>query len=134
MENHIPFWLSTAFAELGQADEAKYGGTPGEPWCSLFLKWVFGQTFMPVDEVTAMARSWLKWGKEILTPQTGAIAVFSRPEGGADAGHVAIYLDSHNGYVYVLGGNQSGRVGISRYLAAQVLGYRWPIQLAGEAQ
>ena len=132
-KNHIPFWLQDAFAERGNADGSKYGAGPGEPWCSLFLKWVFAQTFQPdLSGVTAMARSWLGWGVPLDSPRVGCITVYSRAEAGPEAGHVDLWLDCHHGWIYGYGGNQSGAVCISTYSVQRVLGYRWPAALAGE--
>lgn len=138
----IPFWLEIALAELGvheilgsvSSDRInEYLKTcslaPNDeiPWCSAFVNWVMAQTFIKGTN-NGMARSWLTWG-EVTEPRLGCIVVFSRPEGGATAGHVGIQLDNSAGKVTVIGGNQNNRVGISQYLAATVLGYRWPKSL-----
>jgi uncharacterized protein (TIGR02594 family) len=121
----LPFWVSTAYNELGNTDSTRYGASKGEFWCSVFLNWLFSQSCTK-GTASALARSWLVWGLKIDTPKPGAITVFSCPERGPDAGHVGLWLDAHDGWTYILGGNQSGRVGVSRYLTATILGYRWP--------
>ena len=134
----IPQWLEIAFAELGvhetpgansTARIAEYlktcrlGPSDEIGWCSAFVNWVFCQCPI-IGTNSGLARSWLMWG-ETCDPRLGAIVVLKRAA-FAGSGHVGFQLDFHDGILYVLGGNQGDRVGVSRYLETDVLGYRWP--------
>ncbi len=135
----IPYWLEIALAELGVHETAGPGSTarineylktcslaPSDeiPWCSAFMNWIFNQCAMDGTK-SGLARSWLNWG-EVTEPHIGSIVILTRPEAGPQAGHVGFQIDQHDGFIYVLGGNQGDRVGVSRYLSAQVIGYRKP--------
>lgn len=100
------------------------------PWCSSFVNWCMEQAG---EEKTnsAMARSWLKWGKELSKPRKGCVTVFSRgiiPT----AGHVGFYVDETTGRILLLGGNQSNQININSYPKSSLLGYRWPSATAAE--
>lgn len=92
------------------------------PWCSIFMNWV---TLKSGYERTnkANARSWLDVGLPILMPETGDIVIFKR--GNSEwKGHVAIFMSFDGNYAWVLGGNQSNQVKVSKYNLEDVLGYR----------
>jgi uncharacterized protein (TIGR02594 family) len=93
------------------------------PWCAAFVNWVFKQVNIPGTN-SAMARSFLQWGRAIMNPVPGCVVVFAR--GAYPSGHVAFFLSRSGGFVTVLGGNQSNQVKISEYPASDVLGYRMP--------
>lgn len=93
--------------------------------CSSFMNWCI-QSAGGKGTRNAMARSWLNWGKTVLTPKEGDTVIFSSPLRGPSAGHVAFYV-SHvpvAGYIKVLGGNQQDAVSYELYPTANVLGYR----------
>lgn len=94
------------------------------PWCSAFANWCMHQAGLPGTN-NAMARSWLKWGVSLTEPVPGCIVVLKR--GAPPSGHVGFFLQrtTKEGFILVLGGNQSDQVGISTFNAADVLGYRW---------
>lgn len=135
--------LKLAFAEMGVKEVPGKGsnkqiekyfaattlgaGTKDDvPWCSAFVNWIMQQTSHDYTR-SAMARSWLKWGKPITTPQRGCVVVFWRTSRQSTNGHVALFLGMAGpGRIYVLGGNQNDRVGVSTYKTDQVLGYRIP--------
>jgi len=96
-------------------------------WCSSFCNWVMQQAGIE-GTGSAAARSWLSWGVELERPRVGCIVVLKRGDNPAQ-GHVALWLSGHefNGYMRVLGGNQSGRVCVSRYLESRLISYRWPV-------
>jgi hypothetical protein len=58
-----------------------------------------------------------------MVPEIGDIAVFKRGTMGWQ-GHVGFYVKNDGAYVWVLGGNQSDEVKISRYLGMDLLSYR----------
>jgi len=92
------------------------------PWCSIFANWVALKAGLPRSN-KADARSWLKVGTEVTEPQLGDVAVFKRGN-SAWQGHVAFYINELDGFINVLGGNQSDTVKISAYSKENLLGYR----------
>ncbi len=135
-----PTWLAIARAEIGVKEypgaehnlriveyfeSCLYQATTDEtPWCSAFVNWCMQQAGIERTQ-SAMARSWLKWGKALKEPEHGCVVVFSR---GTDknSGHVAFYLETRGNGILVLGGNQSNSVCITSYAAGRVLGWRSP--------
>ena len=92
------------------------------PWCSAFMNWCMMKAGLPITKNLA-ARSWLGWGTKVMVPEIGDIAVFRRGTTGWQ-GHVGFYIKNDGAYVWVLGGNQSDEVKISRYLGMDLLSYR----------
>ena len=93
------------------------------PWCSAFVNFCVEQAgFAGTD--SAMARSWLKWGRNTDKPATGCIAVFAR--GNPPSGHVAFFVSETNDEIKVLGGNQSNKVCYAHYPKNRLLEYRIP--------
>lgn len=92
------------------------------PWCSAFVNWCVMKAGLPITKNLA-ARSWLGWGKKVMVPEIGDIAVFKRGTSGWQ-GHVGFYVKNDGFYVWVLGGNQSDEVRISKYPGTELLGYR----------
>lgn len=147
--NFEPVWLRVAFNELGVREVEGSGDNPriveyhaatsGKfhddevPWCSSFVNWCFEQSGVSRTN-SALARSWLGWGKSITYPPPGAVAVLSRgagpqpgPEVMSAPGHVGFYLGHATAVeVLILGGNQEDSVSIGRFPALSVLGFRWP--------
>lgn len=140
MPQIVPPWLPIALAELGEKEVPGSGNNPRivdyhqatslkattdiTPWCASFVNWCLWQSGVKGTN-SAAARSFLDWGRKLGKPQLGAIAVFKRGSNPAQ-GHVGFALDVRNGYVYLLGGNQSDLVCISLYAESQLLDYRWP--------
>ena len=97
------------------------------PWCSAFVNWCVMKAGLPITKNLA-ARSWLGWGEKVTLPEIGDLAVFRRGTAGWQ-GHVGFYVKNDGFYVWVLGGNQSDEVCISRYAGTDLLGYRrWRLQ------
>lgn len=94
-------------------------------WCSSFINWCFYQCGLPGTN-KASARSWLVWGIALAKPKRGCIAIFWRDSKNSWKGHVGFYMKEDKKYIYVLGGNQSNKVKISRYPKTRLIGYRWP--------
>ena len=136
-----PKWLQIARGELGQHEisgsrdnpriveyhkATSLGASDDEtPWCSAFVNWCMQKAGQPSTR-SALARSWLKYGKGLASPQLGCIVVFWRGSPTSSQGHVAFYLGSDGDYVTVLGGNQGDAVTIAKYPKSRVLGYRIP--------
>lgn len=132
-------WMKIAKAELGtkeivgpehnkrvleyHATTTLKAKTDEVPWCSSFVNWVLAQSGYKTTR-SAAARSWIRYGKECAL-QYGAIVVTSR---GSDptAGHVAFCTNHDSKYVYLLGGNQSNSVSITRMPIARILAVRMP--------
>ncbi|MES2408745.1 MAG: TIGR02594 family protein [Patescibacteria group bacterium] len=107
------------FAKVGQSwvhdDETA--------WCAAFVGFCLETAGIPSTKALN-ARSYLKWGKLTTTPKFGDIVVFWRISPTSIYGHVAFFLKESNGFTYVLGGNQSNQVCVSKYPTNTVLGYR----------
>lgn len=94
-------------------------------WCGSFVSWCLKQAGLStIGAEGAGARNWLKYGVPTVNPKKGDIVVFWRVSISSWQGHVAFYSHEDKNYVYVLGGNQSGKVKISAYPKGQLLGYR----------
>lgn len=93
-------------------------------WCSSFVNWVVKKAGYEGTN-SAAARSWLKWGKPIETPEVGCIVVLKR--GLPPSGHVCFYVEDFNDKIKCLGGNQSNKVKYSFYPKSDVLSYRVPV-------
>lgn len=143
LTNRAPMWLKAAWEELKKGikekhgledhpDIIKYGKAVNLkidhdeiPWCSAFACWCL-ETIGKNSTKSAAARSWLNWGVELQMPRPGAITVLSR---GANPtqGHVGFFLweSAKDSELFILGGNQSDEVNISKYPTKNVLSYRW---------
>ena len=109
---------------VNYAQEAgfKWVNNDETPWCSIFANWVALKANLP-RSLNATARSWLNVGREVHDPELGDIVVFRRGT-SAWEGHVAFYINELDGFINVLGGNQSDQVKIAAYNKANLLGYR----------
>jgi uncharacterized protein (TIGR02594 family) len=92
------------------------------PWCSAFVNWCVMKAGLPITKNLA-AKSWLGWGKKVMIPEIGDIAVFKRGNLGWQ-GHAGFYIKNNGIYVWVLSGNQSDEVNISKYSGTDLLSYR----------
>lgn len=138
-----PPWLKIAIRETGVKEYAeaadnpriveyhqtttlgpRYASQDETPWCSSFVNWCFEKAGYEGSD-SAMARSWLHWGKELATSQRGCVVIFSRPPNPA-SGHVGFYMGETDDRIRVLGGNQSNEVNVSGYRKNRLIGYRWP--------
>ena len=92
-------------------------------WCSAFMNYVaFHSGYERSGELTA--RSWLNVGYEIKKPQIGCIVVLWRLNPASWKGHVGLYINSDDKYIYILGGNQDNSVCVKRYPKERLLSYR----------
>lgn len=109
------------------------GRTLGDPaklaWCGDAVQTCLALT-LPDEPQPAnpyLARNWLKLGVPLETPALGCILVFWRGSKTGVSGHVGLYAgEDAQGYLHVLGGNQSNAITIARLDKARVLGMRWP--------
>ena len=92
-------------------------------WCSASLNY-FCKKLGYQRSYRLDARSWLKVGEEIMTPQIGDVVVFWRNSVSSWEGHVGLYISEEGDNIYCLGGNQDDMIRISPYSKSRVLGYR----------
>lgn len=92
-------------------------------WCAAFVGFCL-ETAGIASTKLLNARSYLTWGKVTNTPKLGDIVVFWRISPTSTFGHVAFFIKATKDYVYVLGGNQSNSVCISKFPKSQILSYR----------
>ncbi len=136
-----PLWMPVAQGEMGVStyppgasnpritqyhDNTNIAGYDDKAsWCSSFVNWCLAQVGV-AGTGSALARSWLTWGRSLANPVPGCIVVLSRDDPSGWKGHVGFYLRSDASHVYLLGGNQLDAVREHSYPASSILGYRWP--------
>lgn len=94
------------------------------PWCSSFVNWVLLKAGLSITR-SAAARSWLKYGVPCKL-QYGCIVITKRGN-SPTAGHVGFCVRHDDKHVYLLGGNQSDNVKISRFMRTSVIDTRMPV-------
>ena len=92
-------------------------------WCAAFVNWVLKKSGLPALN-TPWAPSWQGYGRELLFPIYGAIAVITTS--GASGRHVGFYVESNRQTVTLLGGNQENRVCEKTFPRSRVVTYRYP--------
>lgn len=94
------------------------------PWCGTFIAHCLQAVGQPIPKNWYRAKDWANYGAQLrvykLSP--GAILVFGR-EGG---GHVGFYVGESQNHFFVLGGNQSNGVNVSRIAKSRLIASRWP--------
>jgi len=140
-----PDWLAVARGEMGVKEYAGAADNPDvvkylksveslsrsaqrndeTPWCSAFVNWCMEQAGLEGTD-SAAARSWMSWGSGIDVPVEGCVTVLWRDSPDSWKGHVGFLVRETSSYVYLLGGNQSDEVNITKYSKRRVLGYRVP--------
>ena len=138
--NDQPRYLELAWGEMDTAEfpgaddnpkvvgyHASAGGKSPDavPWCSSFVNAMVERAGL-VGTGSKSARSWLGWGKST-NAVYGSICVLWRVDPQGWQGHVGILVGHDAENVYLLGGNQSNRVRVSRYPKSRVLEYRWAV-------
>jgi len=95
------------------------------PWCSIFMNWVCKKAGFERSG-KANARSWLKIGQKVSSPEPGDLVVYWRESLSSWKGHVGIFLgySKNKKRIYTLGGNQANSVSISGYDAERLLEFR----------
>jgi uncharacterized protein (TIGR02594 family) len=110
--------------------DGKTLGDPARlPWCGDAIETCLALTLPdePLPTNPYLARNWLKLGIPLTTPALGCILVFWRGSKTGTSGHVGLYAgEDAQGYLHVLGGNQSNAITIARLDKARLLGMRWP--------
>jgi uncharacterized protein (TIGR02594 family) len=97
--------------------------TPEGAWCAAFVNAVLSSSGTK-GTGKLNARSYLDYGQAVTKPSKGDIVVMKR--GNSEwQGHVGFFAGfDENGDIKILGGNQSNKVSIKTYKAADLLGYR----------
>lgn len=96
-------------------------------WCGIWLAIVFSRIGLNPPDKFTVARNWTKIGEEVSLSdiRQGDICIFWRESISSWKGHVAIYTGQKDDkYLYVLGGNQSNKVGIKGYSIERLLSIR----------
>jgi uncharacterized protein (TIGR02594 family) len=108
-------------------NDLKKGLNDSVPWCASFIAYILeANPYIKMTSTNKLnARSYLKWGlSSKRRPVAGDIVVFWRGSISGWQGHVGFYLNETDKYIYVLGGNQSGSVSVSRYAKSRMLDIR----------
>jgi uncharacterized protein (TIGR02594 family) len=93
------------------------------PWCGLFVAVVVLRTGRAPVQNYLRARDWADWGEASHRPCVGDILIFARQGGG----HVGFYVGENATSYYVLGGNQSDAVNITKISKHRLVCVRQPI-------
>lgn len=107
-----------------KSDGAALGDPSKLPWCGDAIETVINLT-LPNEAMVVnpyFARNWARFGVPC-EPTKGCILVFSR---GPKSGHVGLYSGEDKTHYYVLGGNQSNSISISRVAKSRLIASRWP--------
>lgn len=136
----IPKWLTIAEGELGVSEihgalnnprivdyhktTTLKASTDEVPWCASFVGWCLEAAGITPTH-SAAARSYMNWGKELLKPEFGCIAVLRRGPSHS-SGHVGFYVGEADDHVKILSGNQGDKVSIANFSKDKILSYRWP--------
>ena len=92
-------------------------------WCALFVNWCLKKAGKP-NTGAVNARSFLKYGVSTTAPVLGDIVILWRGSKTGTLGHVGFFIHDTKNYIYILGGNQSDSVNITRFAKTQLLDYR----------
>lgn len=92
------------------------------PWCGLYVAYVFSQVGIEPIDKPLWALSWSNFGKKLSEPAYGCVITFKRNGGG----HVGFYMGEDSNYYFVLGGNQSDSVNMTKIAKSRVHAFRWP--------
>ena len=92
-------------------------------WCSAFMNYCAKEAGKEMSNALN-ARSWLKVGVSLAKPVLGCVTVLWRIDPKDWRGHVALYVNHDEKYVYLLGGNQNNTVCIKAYDKNRILSYR----------
>jgi uncharacterized protein (TIGR02594 family) len=96
------------------------------PWCSAFAKWVAERSGADCSLATAAARSWQRVGQPVPPDSVapGDVVILWRGSRRGWRGHVGFFLRDEENHIWILGGNQGGRICAKRYPKSRVLTVR----------
>jgi uncharacterized protein (TIGR02594 family) len=109
------------------SDRKTLGDPKALPWCGDYVETAIKKSLPkePFPKALAenpyWARNWQHFGIPV-EPVYGAIAVFVRENGG----HVGFLVGQNDSDYFVLGGNQSNSVNVSRLDKNRCIATRWP--------
>lgn len=92
------------------------------PWCGLFMAVVAQRAKWQPPNEALRALAWAEFGTTSPQPSLGDVLVFKRKGGG----HVGLYVGETVDSFYVLGGNQSDKVNITRISKTRLFACRRP--------
>jgi uncharacterized protein (TIGR02594 family) len=102
------------------------------PWCGAFVatchRITDSSVVLPKNPLGA--QNWKLWGKEV-TPCYGATLVFWRGSPSSWKGHVGFYYGEDETHFYVLGGNQSNAVTVTRIAKSRLIAARMSLNYSG---
>lgn len=111
-----------------KSDGSSIGDPAQIPWCGDFVETCIALTLK--NEILPgnpyLARNWAKFGQKI-HPTLGAIAAFWRGTPKGINGHVAFLVGEGPGVYYILGGNQSNQVSVTKIAMTRMIDSRWPL-------
>jgi uncharacterized protein (TIGR02594 family) len=146
-----PEWYVFATAEIGKREIGKTNdgpeiaryrqlaqcGSPGDPWCAIFVNAMFALCRSPTLPGTKSPSSQSFRDNrnfvQLAGPALGAVTVFWRDSPNSGLGHVGFYYGETAKSVYVLGGNEDNMVQIAPMKKGQLIGYWWPASTAQPA-
>lgn len=93
-------------------------------WCAAYTGWCCMKAGYDY-KWRLNARSFLDYGIRVVHPRAGKdIVVFWRKDINSVWGHVGIYMNEDDKYIWVLSGNQNNQVNISPYRKSRLLEFR----------
>ena len=98
-------------------------------WSAAFVAYVMEKHGFSAPRNASKADSWLTFDLPLRVPRPGAIVLLRSRSSGA-AQHIGFYTGTNadGSKIRVIGGNQGNSVSEISVAAANVLGYRWPIE------
>jgi uncharacterized protein (TIGR02594 family) len=117
-------------SEWMKSDGKTVGNIKDIPWCGDAVQTAFALSLPkePLPENPWAAISWSKWGRGV-APQYGCVLSFWRGDPKGWQGHVGFYVGEDAKNFYVLGGNQSDSVSVTKIAKNRLRenGSRWPM-------
>lgn len=131
-----PEWIIVAKKEIGQKEikgekhnsrileyhqstdlNENYASKDETAWCSSFVNWVMKQSgYEGTNKASAL--SWRSWGEKLKVAQYGCIGIIDysyKGEKYIGSGHVGFVVGKDDTGIYLLGGNQSDSVKVSKF-------------------
>lgn len=110
------------WAKETQIKDDNWYNSDSIPWCGLFMAVVAQRANWQVPALPLAALSWANFGAPSPQPSLGDVLVFKRKGGG----HVGLYVGESADSLFVLGGNQSDKVNITRIAKSRLFACRRP--------
>jgi len=93
------------------------------PWCAAYVGSVL--KYSKLDYLKSLrARDYANYGTPTNKPIVGTVVTLWRESYLGTKGHCGFYLRHDKEYVWILGGNQSNQVKVSKYPITQLLAFR----------